>query len=107
MKPILQILFFVFAASLPIRGDDKPNILFFFCEHLNLRYGMSWEGVRGERFKYARYVDQDPVQEFLHDLKNDPNELVNLAGNPEYAALLKQLRQRTDALLESYAEAAY
>jgi len=27
----------------------------------------------------------------------------NLAGNPEYAAQLKQLRQRTDALFESYA----
>ena len=79
----------------------------FFCEHLNLRYGMSWEGVRGQRFKYARYVDQDPVQEFLHDLKNDPDELVNLVGNPEYAAQLKQLRQRTDVLLESYAEAAF
>jgi len=74
----------------------------FFCEHLNLRYSMSWEGVRGQRFKYARYVDQDPVYEFLHDLKNDPDELVNLVGNPEYAAQLKKLRMRTNTLIESY-----
>ena len=59
-------------------GDGPPNKWRedFFCEHLNLRYGMSWEGVLGERFKYARYVDQNPVQEFLHDLKKDPDELV-------------------------------
>ncbi len=74
----------------------------FFCEHFNPRYSMSWEGVRGERFKYARYVDQDPVYEFLHDLENDPDELVNLADNLEYAAQLKQLRQRTDPLFEHY-----
>jgi arylsulfatase A-like enzyme len=90
-----------------LNGDATPEGWRedFFCEHLNLRYSMSWEGVRGQRFKYARYVDQDPVQEFLHDLKNDPDELVNLAGNLEYAPQLKQLRQRTDALFESYAGA--
>ena len=78
----------------------------FICEHLNLRYSMSWEGVRGQRFKYARYVDQNPVHEFLHDLKNDPDELVNLVGNPEYAAQLKKLRMRTNTLIESYTGAA-
>jgi choline-sulfatase len=77
----------------------------FFCEHLNLSYSMSWEGVRGERFKYARYVDQDPAYEFLHDLENDPDELVNLAGNPEHAAQLKKMRQRTDELAEAYVNA--
>jgi len=37
----------------------------FFCEHSNPRYAMSWEGVQGPRFKYARYVDQKPAYEFL------------------------------------------
>jgi arylsulfatase A-like enzyme len=87
-----------------IEGDANPEGWRedFFCEHFNPRYSMSWEGVRGERFKYARYIDQDPVQEFLHDLKNDPDELTNLAGDPEYAAQLEQLRQRTDALADRY-----
>ena len=66
---------------------------------------MSWEGVRGKRYKYARYLDQDPVYEYLHDLKNDPDELVNLANDAEYAAQLKLMRQRTDALAEGYANA--
>ena len=76
----------------------------FFCEHFNPRYSMSWEGVRGKRFKYARYVDQEPAFEFLHDLQNDPDELTNLAGNVQHRALLNQMRQRTDALAENYAK---
>jgi len=77
----------------------------FFCEHFNPRYAMSWEGVRGQRYKYARYLDQNPAYEFLHDLKDDPDELVNLANDPEYATQLKLMRQRTDALAEGYANA--
>ena len=77
----------------------------FFCEHFNPRYRMSWEGVRGKRFKYARYLDQDPVYEFLHDLKNDPDELTNLATDPKHASVLRRLQQRTDALAADYAEA--
>ena len=76
----------------------------FFCEHFNPRYRMSWEGVRGKRFKYARYLDQDPVYEFLHDLKNDPDELTNLATDPKHASVLRRLQQRTDALAADYAE---
>ena len=75
----------------------------FFCEHSNPRYSMSWEGIRGERYKYARYTDQDPEYEFLHDLEKDPDELVNLVENPEYGAILTQLRHRTDALAKTLA----
>ena len=77
----------------------------FFCEHFNPRYRMSWEGVRGKRFKYARYLDQDPVYEFLHDLKNDPDELTNLATDPKHASVLRRLQKRTDALVSDYAVA--
>jgi arylsulfatase A-like enzyme len=64
-----------------------------------------FDALRGQRFKYARYVDQKPAFEYLHDLQNDPNELINLAGNAEYSALLKQMRQRTDGLAEDYVKA--
>jgi arylsulfatase A-like enzyme len=77
----------------------------FFCEHFNPRYRMSWEGVRGKRFKYARYVDQVPVYEFLHDLVNDPDEFVNLTHDPEHASVLKRLQQRTDGLAAEFADA--
>jgi arylsulfatase A-like enzyme len=69
----------------------------FFCEHLDLAPTLTWEGVRGERYVYARYFDQTPVYEFLHDLQRDPDELVNLAPDPAHAATLRQMRALCDA----------
>lgn len=77
----------------------------FFCEHFNPRYSMSWEGLRGQRFKYARYLDQNPVYEYLHDLDDDPDELINLVEDPNYAESLRSMRERTDALAKDYAKA--
>lgn len=37
------------------------------------------------------FHDEKPIEE-LYDLENDPDELNNLAANPEYAAVLKELR---------------
>ena len=56
----------------------------------------AFEGLRNERFKYVRYVDHGG-REFLHDLKNDPDELVNLADDPSYADTLLAMRERTTA----------
>lgn len=57
-------------------------------------------GVRGERYTYTRYLDSEPPFEQLFDLEDDPNQLRNLVGLPEHAALLKQLRKRCDVLFE-------
>src|SRR5690606_26501133 len=58
----------------------------FFCEHLMNHPDLpKWEGVRDQRWVYARYFEQKPVFEFLHDLKTDPDQLKNLAGDPKYA----------------------
>ncbi len=49
----------------------------FFCEHL-MHYPVGlpkWEGVRDQRWVYARYFEQQPVYEFLHDLQTDPQQL--------------------------------
>ena len=71
----------------------------FFCEHL-FDHGSipKWEGVRGERWVYARYFEQDPVFEFLHDLRDDPAQLRNFATDPSSAAVLQRLRKRCDEL---------
>ncbi len=70
-----------------------------FHEHFAVRDRIpAWEGVRTERFKYARYFDHANF-EFLHDLRNDPNELVNLANEPAHAETLKSLRERTASLV--------
>ena len=81
----------------PIVEDQKPADWReeSFHEHFAVRNRIpAFEGVRNTRFKYAKYFDHGD-HEFLHDLKNDPLELHNLAGDPEYADVLREMRQRT------------
>ena len=47
--------------------------------------------VRSKTHKYAHYRDGSAE---LYDLSLDPNELVNLAGNPDYAGVETGLRAR-------------
>jgi choline-sulfatase len=70
--------------------------------HMNNKSIPKWRGVRGERYTYARYYEQDPVYEFLHDLANDPDQTKNLANDPEHAAILKRMRARTDEYTKKY-----
>ncbi len=71
----------------------------FFGEHLLDNPQIPrWEGVRGQRYVYARYFDHLPEGEFLHDLERDPLQLVNLAHDPEYDAVLATMRDRCDEL---------
>ena len=79
-----------------LNGENPPQWRKdFFCEHLVENKSIpKWQGVRGERFVYACYFDQDPAYEFLHDLKTDPDQLTNLAKNPEYKTKLIEMRQR-------------
>jgi hypothetical protein len=64
----------------------------FFCEHVDLAPTLTWEGVRGSRYVYARYFDQQPAYEFLHDLENDPDQLRNLTADPAHADALRTMR---------------
>jgi arylsulfatase A-like enzyme len=54
-------------------------------------------GVRTERYKYIHYFTEP--QEFeLYDLKQDPEELHNLYGDPAHAELTRQLTARLGEL---------
>lgn len=76
----------------------------FFCEHLmNHQQIPKWEGVRGQRYMYARYFEQKPPFEFLHDLEADPRQTRNAAGDPNMAGVLAVMRARCDALRDHYA----
>ena len=73
-----------------------------FHEHFAVRTRIpAFEGIRNENFKYVRYIDDDNY-EFLHDLENDPDELVNLVDDPKHADTLKQMRARTDEVVAGY-----
>ncbi|MCA9262926.1 MAG: DUF1080 domain-containing protein, partial [Planctomycetales bacterium] len=67
-----------------------------FHEHFAVRHRIpAFEGIRNNDFKYVRYVDHGGA-EFLHDLKNDPDELINLAADAQHAQTLAEMRTRTD-----------
>ena len=73
-----------------------------FHEHFAVRHLIpAYEGLRNKRFKYVRYFDHGN-HEFLHDINNDPNELVNLASDPEHANTLKAMRERTTKRVAEY-----
>ncbi len=74
----------------------------FFCEHVVLAPTLTWEGVRDQRYVYARYYDQEPLSEFLHDLDSDPDQLKNFVADPAYAAVLVKMRERCDELVQKY-----
>ncbi|HMB57347.1 MAG TPA: sulfatase [Arenimonas sp.] len=77
-------------------GDWRHDFL---CQHtMNDPAIPKWIGVRDERYVYARYFEQQPAYEFLHDLQTDPTEFVNLAKDPAQADLLAKMRARCDAL---------
>lgn len=75
----------------------------FFCEHLmDGKFLPKWEGVRSKRYMYARYFEQEPVYEFLHDLEKDPDQLKNFADDPEYSTVLTRMRRQTDRMKKEY-----
>lgn len=74
---------------------------FVFLEHVALRPKLSWEGVRTKSHKYVRYFDQGQNNIFLHDLTQDPDELVNRAQDQS----TEQLRHKLNALLVATVDA--
>lgn len=86
----------------PIVNADKPADWRSesFHEHFAVRNRIpAFEGIRNENFKYVRYIDEGNY-EFLHDLKNDPDELVNLAEDSKFKTTLEGMRARTDKRVE-------
>ena len=56
-------------------------------------------GVRTERYKLIHYYEA-PEEFELYDLKEDPEELHNLYGDPRFAGLTRDLRHRISELRE-------
>ena len=58
----------------------------------------TWQGVlkRGDKMLGERSLESylHRPHEELYDLEKDPNELKNVASDPQYAAVLKELRGR-------------
>jgi N-acetylglucosamine-6-sulfatase len=62
-------------------------------------YRMGYRAIRTERWKFIRYVELEGMDE-LYDLKSDPYEMRNLAGNPNSRETLSHLSSQLDDLLK-------
>lgn len=62
-------------------------------------------GVRGDQYVYTRYLDPAPASstafEELFDLYADPNQLNNLADDPDHADQIAEMRAKCDELRDA------
>ena len=104
-----------------LEGKDVEWRKDVFCENLFTDQGYPrMEAVRGTKWKYIRYFSKEndrkqylpdasingeqPIFEELFNIADDPDEQVNLVGNPEYATILKAYRSRCQELVTELAE---
>lgn len=59
------------------------------------------EGIRTNEWKYLRYVNEPSIEE-LYNLREDPEETKNLAGDSGYSERLAALRAEFELLAERY-----
>ncbi len=109
-------------SMVPLIAGLKPEWrLDIFCENLFTDQGYPrMEAVRGKEWKYIRYFSKEndrkkylpdasiegeqPIYEELFNLKDDPKEQRNLAGNPEYVQVLNAHRARCQELVVELAQ---
>jgi arylsulfatase A-like enzyme len=73
----------------------------FLCEHLwDFEPIPPSEGIRTEQYKYFKYINSPSVEE-LYDIKNDPNEEINLVEDNKSRKVLRKLRKKCNSLIES------
>jgi choline-sulfatase len=80
-----------------LRRSERPDDEQVFFEHKYAHWGgYPFRGVRTRRWKYVEHLHSD--EEELYDLQNDPNELDNLAVDPdaEHVDLMDDLRTRVE-----------
>jgi arylsulfatase A-like enzyme len=82
-----------------LEGGQGPDSAFFqiFGPYNGDGTEEGWRGVRTRRHMYARYRSRPWV---LYDIQRDPDQLNNLAGKPEAAALQKEMEKRLAAWMQ-------
>ncbi|MDH5599367.1 MAG: DUF4976 domain-containing protein, partial [Cyclobacteriaceae bacterium] len=58
-------------------------------------------GIRNQRYKLIHFYYNVDVWEF-YDLENDPDELNNAIGNPEYAEIIEEMKKELRELQKKY-----
>lgn len=80
------------------KAPGRERFLYEYFEELKYASSPTSLGVRTKRYKYTQYpLIQGEVEE-LYDVAQDPRELVNLAGKPEFAETLAEMRDMLEEL---------
>ncbi|MFC2120820.1 sulfatase [Bacteroidota bacterium] len=84
-----------------LKNHNKKWRDYIFTEHLiNNPTIPKTEGYRDDRWKFIRYNDKTDLTE-LYDLKNDPEEINNLAGESQYSGKIDKFSNICDEMIES------
>jgi arylsulfatase A-like enzyme len=87
-----------------ISGDNVTGRKEILTEHLWDRPEIPiTEAVRTNRWKYIRYP-QHPEYEELYDIRNDPDEKINLAMNADFTAIRNMMQKRCDDLIKNFSQ---
>ena len=74
-----------------------------FRDYIYSRYGAG-DAIVSDRFSFTRYKDKSIM---LYDHSKDPQENVNVAGNPEYSPVIKQMQKQLDDALKKASSAKW
>ena len=78
----------------------RKSIYYHYYEHGGEHQVPRHEGVRNERYKLINFYANDGYN--LIDLENDPNEMINVANNPEYKEVLASMTAELARLRKAY-----
>ena len=84
-------------------ADWRRSLYYHFYEYPAEHMVKRHYGVRDERWKLIHFYNDIDHWE-LYDLQNDPSELHNLYGKPEYAVEQQRLRKELVRLQEQYGD---
>lgn len=84
-----------------LKGDLHKALYYHYYESGEHRVARQY-GIRTDRWKLIRFEENDEWE--LYDLRNDPREMVNLHGRPEWARVRRGLTRRLQALAADYGD---
>lgn len=86
-------------------ADWRESLYYHYYEYPGSHSVRLHEGVFNGRWKLIRFYGQDVPdgEEWeLYDLQNDPSEMNNVYGNPEYSSRIELLKKELDRLKDEY-----
>jgi arylsulfatase A-like enzyme len=93
------------ASLVPLLKGEKPtdwrkSIYYHYYEYPSVHMIPRHYGIRNQRYKLMHFYQFDEWE--FYDLKEDPDELVNLYNDPEYARRIQRAKKDLKALQKDY-----